>query len=255
MADRRMFCKSVVESDQFMCMPADAQALYLHLNMAADDDGFVANPRTIMRACGSSDDSMKLLIARKFVLTFEKQDNFVVVIKHWRLNNYIRKDTYRETRYKEFMRDLYFDENQSYSTNPGDGHYPCIPETSPAPVTAPSRTRHAPVTAPSRDSNAPLTQDRIGKDRGRIEEGKVSTGKDNTIPSTSTERQEEEGEYEGEQPPPAASVVLSPEERKERIEYHRFRVSCFSKRGWHVPDMIYDEAAAEGITREEIDGP
>ena len=122
MAERRMFSKSVVESDPFMDMPAEAQALYFHLNMAADDDGFCDNPRSIMRACGASNDTMKLLIAKKFVLTFEKNDGFLVVVKHWRLNNYIRKDTYHETKYKEFMRELYFDENQSYSMNPGDGH-------------------------------------------------------------------------------------------------------------------------------------
>ena len=163
MAERRMFSKSVVESDSFLDMPADAQALYLHLNMAADDDGFVANPRSIMRLCGAKDDSMRLLIQRKFVLTFEKKDNFIVVIKHWRLNNYIRKDTYRETKYKEFMRELYFDENQSYSMNPDDGHYPCLPEDNPAPVTVPSRKRNEPVTEASRDYGEPATQDRIGK--------------------------------------------------------------------------------------------
>ena len=134
MAERRMFSKSVVESDSFLDMPAEAQALYLHLNMAADDDGFVANPRSIMRLCGAKHDSMRLLISRKFVLTFEKNDNFVVVIKHWRLNNYIQKDRYRETKYKAFMRELYYDENKSYSMNPDDGHYPCLPDENPAPV-------------------------------------------------------------------------------------------------------------------------
>ena len=115
MAERRMMAKSITESDAFLSMPAEAQALYLHLNMAADDDGFVSNPRTVMRMCSSSDDSMKILIGRKFVLTFQKDDNFIVVIKHWRINNYIRKDTYRETKYKDYLRELYYDENQSYS--------------------------------------------------------------------------------------------------------------------------------------------
>lgn len=127
MAERRMFSRSIVTSDAFLDMPAEAQALYLQLNMAADDDGFVDNPRTIMRSCGASNDSMKLLRAKKFVLTFGPDDNFIVVIKHWRVNNYIRSDRYRETRYKELMREMYYDENRSYSMNPGDGHVPCLP--------------------------------------------------------------------------------------------------------------------------------
>ena len=101
-------------------------------------------------------------------------DGFVVVVKHWRLNNYIRKDTYHETKYKEFMRELYFDENQSYSMNHGDGHVPCLPQSSPAPVTAPSQPSNEPVTAPSRTRDEPLTQDSIGKDS--IDKSIVSTG-------------------------------------------------------------------------------
>lgn len=143
--------------------------LYIRLNMAADDDGFCDNPRSIMRACGASNDSMKLLIAKKFILTFEKKDNFIVVIKHWRINNYIRKDNYRETKYKELMRELYYDENRSYSMNPGDGHKPCIPPS----VTEPSQRRIQSVDEPYtdciRDVDNSLTQDRIGKG---------STGKD-----------------------------------------------------------------------------
>jgi hypothetical protein len=157
MAERRMFSKAIIESDPFMDMPPEAQMLYIRLNMAADDDGFCDNPRAIMRACGASNDAMKLLIAKKFVLAFEKKDNFIVVIKHWRINNYIRKDTYRETKYKEFMKELYYDENRAYSLNPGDGHLPCLP-----PVDGPYTER-------TRAVDEPLTQDRIGKD---------STGKD-----------------------------------------------------------------------------
>ena len=165
MAERRMFSRSVVESDSFLDMPADAQALYLHLCMAADDDGFVANPRSIMRLCGAKDDSMRLLISRKFVLTFEKQDNFVVVIKHWRLNNYIQKDRYRETKYKEFMRELFYDENKSYSLNPGDGHYPCIPEQNPAPVSILDTACIHSVSEMDSQVSIELGKDSIGKDR------------------------------------------------------------------------------------------
>lgn len=126
MAERRMFAKTIVESDNFLDMPAEAQALYFHLNMAADDYGFCDSPRSVMRACGASNDSMKLLITKKFVIAFDKNDGFIAVVKHWRINNYIREDRKHETKYKEFLRELYYDENNSYSSNPGDGHVPCI---------------------------------------------------------------------------------------------------------------------------------
>lgn len=238
MAERRMFSKSVVESDPFMDMPAEAQALYFHLNMAADDDGFCDNPRSITRACGASNDTMKLLIAKKFVLTFEKNDGFVVVVKHWRLNNYIRKDTYHETKYKEFMRELYFDENQSYSMNPGDGHVPCLPQSSPASVTAPSQPRDEPVTDTSRTRDEPLTQDSIGKDS--IDKSIVSTG------------EVRKGESEGETAPPPAAIT-DPDKKRERILHWKARIEFFNKMKYD-PGCMYDLARTQdGLTKEEID--
>jgi hypothetical protein len=184
MAERRMFAKAIIESDPFMDMPSEAQMLYIRLNMAADDDGFCDNPRSIMRSCGASDDSMKLLIAKKFVITFSKQDNFIVVIKHWRLNNYIRKDTYHETKYREFMRDLYYDENNSYSLNPGDGHRPCL-ASSDCVFSPPSRSRDESVTEPLRTRDGSLTQDRIVKDRVSL--GEESVVQDNNSSSILSE--------------------------------------------------------------------
>ena len=177
-----MFCKSIIESDAFLDMPAEAQMLYIHLNLACDDDGFCDNPRSVMRQCGASNDSMKILIAKKFVLTFEKKDNFIVVIKHWRMNNYIRKDNYRETKYKEFMRELYYDENKSYSTNPDDGHKPCLVEAIPAPKTERTHSVDAPYTIRTQSVDESLTQDRIVKD---------SKEKDSIV-------QDSKGECEGE---------------------------------------------------------
>lgn len=251
MAERRMFAKSVVESDPFMDMPAEAQALYFHLNMAADDDGFCDNPRSVMRSCGASNDSMKLLIAKKFVLTFDKNDGFVVVVKHWRLNNYIRKDTYHETKYKEFMRELYFDENQSYSTNPGDGHVPCFPESLPEPVTNPSQLRHEPVTNPSRTRDDPLTQDRIGKSKdsvGKESIGKSREGEDNNSFSKIAEGKGVQGEN---QRRPAPSP-LSGEAREKRIAEFRDHIRRFKNLGFDAVSM-YNLAASEGISAEEID--
>lgn len=223
-----------------MDMPAEAQALYFHLCMAADDDGFCDNPRSIMRSCGASNDTMKLLIGKKFVLTFEKNDGFIVVVKHWRLNNYIRKDTYHETKYKEFMRELYFDENQSYSMNPGDGHVPCLPQSIPASVTPSSQTRDEPVTEPSRTRDDPLTQDSIGKDS--IVKSIVSTGEDSTG----------KGECERGNPPPGAAIT-DPEKKKERILHWKARIGFFRKMSYD-PSCMYDLARSQdGLTKEEID--
>ena len=96
MAERRMFAKTIIDSDAFLEMPATAQMLYFHLAMRADDDGFINNPKRIMRMIGSGEDDLKLLILKKFIIPFESG---VVVIKHWRINNYLRTDRYKETAY------------------------------------------------------------------------------------------------------------------------------------------------------------
>ena len=94
MAERRMFAKTIIDSDAFLDMPLSAQALYFHLAMRADDDGFINNPKKIQRMIGASDDDCKLLIAKGFILVFETG---VIVIKHWKIHNYIQKDRYKET--------------------------------------------------------------------------------------------------------------------------------------------------------------
>ena len=125
MAERRMLAKSIMDSDAFSDLPIESQMLYVRLNLAADDDGFVSNPRSIMRMYGASNDSMKLLIEKNFVLAFQKGDNFVYLIKHWRVHNYIQKDRHKASTYREFLREVYLDENKAYSMNP-DGHIPVI---------------------------------------------------------------------------------------------------------------------------------
>lgn len=94
MAERRMFAKTIIDSDAFLDMPLSAQSLYFHLAMRADDDGFINNPKKIQRMIGASEDDCKLLIAKKFVLVF---DTGIIVIRHWKLHNYIQKDRYKET--------------------------------------------------------------------------------------------------------------------------------------------------------------
>lgn len=236
MAGRRMFAKAIIESDPFMDMPAEAQMLYIRLNMAADDDGFCDNPRSIMRSCGASDDSMKLLIAKKFVITFSKKDNFVVVIKHWQLNNYIRKDTYHETKYKEFMRDLYYDENNSYSLNPGDGHRPCLTPSDDV-LLPPSRSRDGAVTEPLRTRDEPLTQDSKGKYRVSLEEESVVQDNYSSV-SLEEEKQEKE-------------EVSDHDEREERIA-HFVELLKFAERYRYDKSGTFRLAASEGISEEEI---
>lgn len=112
MAERRMFAKTVIDSDAFLDMPLSAQALYFHLSMRADDDGFINNPKKIQRMIGASDDDCKLLLLKRFLITFESG---VVVIKHWKIHNYIRNDRYKPTIYKEEKSLLIEKENKAYT--------------------------------------------------------------------------------------------------------------------------------------------
>ena len=112
MAERRMFAKSIIDSDAFLDMPLSTQSLYFHLSMRADDDGFIGNPKRISKLIGASDDDFNLLIYKKFILTFESG---VVVIKHWLIHNYIRKDRYNETNYQDEKNMLFLKDNNSYT--------------------------------------------------------------------------------------------------------------------------------------------
>ena len=112
MARRRMFSQAIIDSDAFLDMPATSQLLYFHLSMRADDDGFINKPKSVMRACGGSNDDMNLLIAKKFIIPFESG---IVVIKHWRIHNLIAKDRYTETNYKEEKALLQLDEKNAYT--------------------------------------------------------------------------------------------------------------------------------------------
>ena len=112
MAEKRMFTQKICDSDAFLDMPLTTQALYFHLNMRADDDGFVNNPKKIQRMIGASEDDLKLLVLKRFILTF---DNGVIVIKHWRMHNLLRKDRYHPTQYQEELALLDLKENGSYT--------------------------------------------------------------------------------------------------------------------------------------------
>ena len=119
MAEKRMFTQKIIDSDAFLDMPLSTQALYFHLNMRADDDGFINNPKRIQRTIGASDDDLRLLIAKRFVICFE---NGVIVIKHWRMHNTLRKDRYNPTQYQEQLNMLDIKDNNSYTEK-----VPCLP--------------------------------------------------------------------------------------------------------------------------------
>lgn len=151
MAERRMFAKTIIDSDAFLDMPLSAQALYFHLSMRADDDGFLNNAKKIMRIINANQNDYDLLIAKAFVIQF---DDGICVIKHWRINNYLRSDRYKPTIYQEQKQMLEVKENGRYSLKNDDG---------------------IPIGIPQVDQCE--TQFRLGKDSI----GKDSIGKDNNF--------------------------------------------------------------------------
>lgn len=115
MAELRMFAKTIIDSDAFLDMPLTTQALYFHLSMRADDDGFVNNPKKIQRMVCASDDDAKLLIAKQFIIPFESG---VVVIKHWKIHNCIKNDRYKPSAYVDEKSLLTVKQGGSYELDP-----------------------------------------------------------------------------------------------------------------------------------------
>ena len=105
-----MMSKSIIETDKFMDMPMSAQCLYFHLLLRADDDGFIVSPKRTMRSIGCTDDDMKILIAKSYVLAFESG---VIVVKHWRIHNYVKRDRYKQSSIPE-SKLIMLDENREY---------------------------------------------------------------------------------------------------------------------------------------------
>ena len=116
MAQRRMFSKKITDTDHFLEMPLPAQALYFHLNMGADDEGFIDRARTIQRTIRASDDDMKILVAKGFLIPF---DTGVVVIRHWRIHNYIQSDRFQTTIYQGEKSQLEYDQSKVANFNTG----------------------------------------------------------------------------------------------------------------------------------------
>lgn len=157
MAQRRMFSKKITETDLFLDMPMSAQCLYFHLNMSADDDGFISNAKTIRRMIGASEDDLRLLLSKEFLIPFESG---VVVIKDWKIHNYIRSDRYSETVYKDEKQQLQVLDNGRYEVG--------IQNVIPKDIPEDNQTGH------QMD-----TQVRLGKVRlGKVRPG-TTTGRDN----------------------------------------------------------------------------
>ena len=194
MAERRMFAKTIVLSDAFLDMPLSARCLYFTLGMLADDDGFVNSPKSIMRQAGASTDDLNLLMAKRFILAF---DSGVIVIKHWRIHNYIQKDRYKESKYMEEKATLMIDQNGAYTE--------CI-----------------------QDVSTSDTQVRLGKDRDRLELGEDRIVEDNedsaTPPPTRSKRFI---------PPTVDEVRDYCLERGNSVDPQRF-VDYYSSNGWMV---------------------
>lgn len=151
-----MFAKTIIDSDAFLDMPQSTQLLYFHLSMRADDDGFINNPKSIMRNVKCNDDDLTLLAAKKFIINF---GSGIVVIKHWKIHNYIAKDRYKETKYKQEKSMLSLDENNSYTLEENDMYTECI----------------QPVY--EMDTQVRLGKDRLGKDNNIISKDIISSTK------------------------------------------------------------------------------
>ena len=208
MAERRMFAKTIIDSDMFLDMPLTTQALYFHMAMRADDDGFVNNPKKIIRMIGAEDDSLKLLIAKKFIIPFESG---IVVIRHWRVHNYIQKDRYKETVYEQEQALLRLDNNHVYNMDT-----PCIHDVSDMDT---SRIH----TVSKLDTQVRLGKDRLGKDR--LESiGDDSAAKPQNPPPPSRTKFKK---------PSLEEVRAYCEERRNGIDPQRF-IDYYDSNGWKV---------------------
>ena len=195
MAERRMFTKRITESDSFLDMPSSTQMLYFHFSMNADDDGFVNNPKKIQKMCGASDDDFKLLIVKSFIILF---DSGIIVIKHWKMHNYIQADRYRPTDYVEEKSMLGIKSNKAYTLDVSKMDTECI-------------------------QNGYIGKDSIGK----VSIDKDSKDKDSKGESVRGEKAKRF------YPPTLDEVKQYCEERKNNIDPMAF-IDFYSSKGWMI---------------------
>ena len=190
-----MFTKKITESDAFLDMPSSTQMLYFHFSMNADDDGFVNNPKKIQKMCGASDDDFKLLIAKSFIILF---DSGIIVIKHWKMHNYIQADRYRPTDYVEEKSMLGIKSNKAYTLDVSKMDTECI-------------------------QNGYIGKDSIGK----VSIDKNSIDKDSKGESVRGEKAKRF------YPPTLDEVKQYCEERKNNIDPMAF-IDFYSSKGWMI---------------------
>ena len=190
-----MFTKKITESDAFLDMPSSTQMLYFHFSMNADDDGFVNNPKKIQKMCGASDDDFKLLIVKSFIILF---DSGIIVIKHWKMHNYIQADRYRPTDYVEEKSMLGIKSNKAYTLDVSKMDTECI-------------------------HNGYIGKDSIGK----VSIDKNSIDKDSKGESVRVEKSKRF------YPPTLDEVKQYCEERKNNIDPMAF-IDFYSSKGWMI---------------------
>ena len=209
MAERRMFSKAIIDSDVFLDMPLSTQALYFHLAMRADDEGFVNNPKKIQKMIGASEDDVKILIMKRYILTFESG---IIVIKHWKIHNYIQNDRFKPTNYIEEKAMLKLDEKKSYI---------------------------------ERVDNVSIldTQDSIGKDS--ID--KISIEESNKDEQVITQSSQKRKIFT---PPTLDEVKQYCEERKNVIDAENF-IAFYQSKGWKVGNQPMKDWKSAVITWEK----
>lgn len=215
MAERRMFSKTIIDSDMFLDMPTSSRLLYFDLSMRADDDGFVNSPKKIIRMTGASNDDLKLLIAKNFIIPFESG---VVVIKHWKIHNYIRNDRYKPTICQDEMSMITENKNKEYVIDDG---IPVVDQT---------------------ETQVRLGKDSIGKDSiDKSKESKHKHGEYSHVLLTQTEYQKLVEQY-GEEMTEKAITFLD-----EYIEMKNYRARnhYLAIKKW-VVDAVEEREAKKG---------
>ncbi|MBP0970323.1 MAG: hypothetical protein J5744_09280 [Oscillospiraceae bacterium] len=238
MAERRMFARSIVESDAFYDLSMEEQTLYFHLSMSADDDGVIGSAKAITRSCGLKTDVLESLCSKRFLL---KLRNGLYVIKHWRINNYVQKDRYKPTMYSEEISDVVLKENSSYTeANKVETDHvsnePALVDTSETDSMYPDSVSKEPTSVD--------TQVRLGK---------VREGESESAQARAHAREDDVFE-----PPTVEEVEAYCKSEKLKVNPKRF-VSYYQARKWSLPGGYQisssDEWKALIISWNERDGP
>ncbi len=175
MAERRMFSKSIIDSDLFLDMSLTAQSLYFHFCMRADDEGFINNPKRILKLVGASKKDFDSLVKSNLLITFESG---ICVIKHWKVHNYVRADRLTKTAYQAEFEQLVVLKNGEYALKS------CQPNDNQMSVTCPSNDNQVTANCQPNDNQMTTTcQHRLGKDSI----GKDSIDKDSTVEGSTGE--------------------------------------------------------------------